>query len=105
MPKVTAQQVLNAPIGANDANAATVREYLLALLALLWDQRAGFDAKRPLGLSDWEEEVYRALVLSGLVEGRTDNDGALETVDEATADRLVADAIRSLSTPTRPEPG
>jgi len=87
MLKVTAQQVLNAPMGTNDANAATVREYLLALLALLWDQRAGFDAKRPLGFSDWEEELYRALVLSGLVEGRTDNDGALDVLPTEVGDR------------------
>jgi hypothetical protein len=75
MPEVTAQDVLNAPMGEYDAKVATVREYLLALLASLWDQRAEFDAKRTLGFSDWEEEVYRSLVMAGLVEGRTDNDG------------------------------
>jgi hypothetical protein len=104
MPEITAREVLTAPMGDNDAKAATVREYLIALLTSLWDQRAEFDAKRPFGFSDWEEEVYRALVQAGLVEGRTDNDGALEAVDETAADRLVADAIRSLSSPTAQEP-
>lgn len=53
----------------NDAYAATVREYLVALLAAVWDEGEGFDGKRPFGNSGWEGEVLEALDAAGIPDG------------------------------------
>lgn len=37
--KATAVKVLNTPMGDNDAEASTVRGYLVKLLALVWQGR------------------------------------------------------------------
>lgn len=91
------QRVLDCPMQRNDAGAATIREYLIALLFNLWSEGEGFSGKRPFGNSAWEYEIYEALIAAGLVEGTFDEYDGVETVDYRTADRLVADAIRSLA--------
>jgi hypothetical protein len=92
--------ILDCPMDpkTNDASAASVREYLAALLAELWKEGEAFSGKRPFGNSGWEWEVYTALVRADLVNGEIDDDGYLDDVDHAAADALVQDAIRSLAT-------
>lgn len=88
-------EILGTPMGSNDADAATVGDYLCELLTVLW--RAGEDAiKRPFGNSGWQYEVYAALVAAGHVEGRIDEDGYLEDVDNRAADDLIVAAIAGL---------
>lgn len=82
-------------MGANDAGAETVRDYLLALLRLVWER--GEDAiKRPFGNSGWQYEVYGALLRAGIVDGRFDEDGYVEDVDVASAHHVIAEAISDL---------
>lgn len=90
--------ILDCPMnpGTNDAGAATVREYLAALLAELWKEGEAFSGKRPFGNSGWEWDVYAALVAAGLVDGVLDEDGYLDEVDAQQADRLILRAIASL---------
>jgi hypothetical protein len=88
--------ILDCPMGQNDAEAATVRDYLKALLRELWASGEGFSGKRPFGNSGWEYEVYTALVKADLVEGKLDTDGYIEKVDRDTADRLILAAIDTL---------
>lgn len=45
--------ILDTPMQENDADAATIRDYLKALLLRLWEQGEGFDGKRPFGNSGW----------------------------------------------------
>lgn len=92
----TSAEVLNTPMRNNDAGAATIREYLVALLSVVWRERDGFSGKRPFGNSGWEYEIYDALHEAGHVVGVVDEDGYLDEVDTRTADRLIADAIRDL---------
>lgn len=55
---MTGEEVLNIKLdGENDAGAETVRDYLKALLAALWNEGEGFSGKRPLGNSGWEHEL------------------------------------------------
>lgn len=96
----TPADVLNLSLPANDANAATVRDYLLALLRDCWRYGEGFDGKRPFGNSSWEYELYTPLVKAGFVKGELDSDGYLDSIDRAAADALVARAIESLVAPT-----
>lgn len=61
VPPELARQVLDLPMLDNEANAATVREYLIALLRQLWSDGGGFSGKRPFGNSDWEYVIYHAV--------------------------------------------
>lgn len=88
--------VLALPMGPNDAHAETIGEYLIGLLAALWDEKECFDGKRPYGNSGWDCDLLIPLVKAGLIEGRIDEDGYLDGVDDDAGERLIADAIRSL---------
>ncbi len=68
-------EILALPMQDNEDGAATVRDYLKALLAKLWEDGDGFSCKR----------LYETLFDAGLVEA-----------DYATADQLIADAIKEL---------
>jgi hypothetical protein len=92
----TGAQVLAVLLGDNDADASTVREYLLQLLRELWREGEGFSGKRPFGNSGWEYEIYEGLVRAGIIEGALDSDGYLVDFDEAEAHRLVVEAIDAL---------
>lgn len=91
----TAEQVLTCPMnpGDNDAGVGTVRDYLLAQLAALWEQKDGFSGKRPLGNSGWDYDVYKALIKAGLMDGTLDEDGYVDRVDESYGDALIQRAI------------
>jgi hypothetical protein len=80
----------------NDAGARSVREYLSALLAQVWERDEEFSGKRPFGNSGWKWEIRTALVKGGLVEGRLDADGYLDECDTRAADELVQNAIVAL---------
>jgi len=88
--------VLDTPMGDNDANADTIRDYLVCLLADVWKHGEGFNGKRPFGNSGWEWELYAALVKAGHITGRFDEDGFIEDADRQAGDALVAAAIESL---------
>lgn len=96
MSESTVQQVLALPMQENDADAATIRDYLIKLLATLWDEKEGFDGKRPFGNSDWDSDLIVALIRAGLIEGELDEDGYIESCDDDAAERLIAAAIQAL---------
>ena len=60
---LSGKEILELPLNAeeNDAGAATVREYLVTLLSVLWDEGESFSGKRPLGNSGWEYELLDPL--------------------------------------------
>lgn len=97
MTDATPQQVLALPMPAdNDAGAATIGEYLVKLLAALWDEKDGFDGKRPFGNSDWDGELIVALIQAGAIEGELDEDGYINSCDDDAAEELIAAAIQAL---------
>lgn len=73
--------ILDLKLAPNDANAGTVREYLVALLHQLWTREDGFSGKRPFGNSGWQYEVYDAIEQAGI---------------EGDPEQLVLAAIRAL---------
>ncbi len=90
-------QILHLPIGRNDADAATVGEYLGLLLSTLWLQQESFSGKRPFGNSDWTTPVYLAMGQAGLITFSLDEDGYIENFDadeESRADEMILQAIR-----------
>jgi hypothetical protein len=88
--------VLDLPMGENDAQAATIREYLIALLEALWDEQDGFDGKRPFGNSGWDCDLLVPLIRAGLIDGRLDEDGYIEEIDDNGGEHLIAEAIQAL---------
>lgn len=93
----TGAQVLALPMQQpNDAGAATIRGYLVELLAELWREEQAFSGKRPFGNSGWQYDLYPPLIVAGFVPGNLDEDGYIDNVDDKRADALIASAIRSL---------
>ena len=94
---VSVQRVLSAEMReGNDADATTVGDYLIKLLATAWKEREDFSGKRPFGNSGWQGDIYWALVNAKLVQGRLDADGDLDEVDSEAADRLIDMVIQLL---------
>lgn len=92
-----ARRVLDLPMpDGNDAEAATVRDYLTKLLTLVWTENECFNGKRPFGNSGWDGDFDLALIGAGLVEGAIDEDGYVEEVDSEAVNRLVLAAIAEL---------
>lgn len=94
-----ARAVLACPMGASDSGADTVRGYLTALLARLWERRGEFSGKRPFGKSSWQHDLYLPLIRAGIVPGTLDEDGCVEHLSrdaEARADALIGHAITLL---------
>lgn len=97
VPDPTGQQILATPMPDNDADAATIRGYLAALLAVVWRENEAFSGKRPFGNSGWDMELYRALGEAGYIRWTVDEDGEVEDFDDETGDRLIASAIIALA--------
>lgn len=73
----------------------SVREYLCALLSLVWKEGEGFDGKRPFGNSGWHYEVYKPLIAAGFIKGKLDENGYVEDV-MAGAEKYVDELIRAM---------
>jgi hypothetical protein len=93
---IKSMNILDIEMQKNDANAKTIRDYLKALLTKLWTEGEGFSGKRPFGNSGWEFEIYTALIKAGAVDGKLDQDGYLDKVDDMAANKLIFEAIESL---------
>lgn len=78
----------------NDARADTLGEFLGALLSALWLEGECFSGKRPLGNSDWQQQVYMSLVKGGLAEGVVNKWGDPDIADVRAADELIVRAIQ-----------
>ena len=63
----TAQQVLSLGLPArSDFGSVTIRQAFVRLMSLLWDDTEGFNGYRPLGNSDWSDQIIAAVVDAGL---------------------------------------
>jgi hypothetical protein len=91
------RQVLDVAIEGDDSGATTIRGYLVALAAAVWDEVDGFSGKRPFGNSGWTWDVHAALAKAGLIEGRFDEYGGLDHADTEKGDALIRSALRALS--------
>lgn len=86
------RRVLDCPMGSSPTDAGTVRQYLVDILHVIWDD----SPKRIFGESDWQFHVYEALIRGNLVDGVIDPDGYVDELDEPAADALVLDSIKLL---------
>lgn len=94
----TPQQILDLPLDHNDAEAATIREYLVTLLAVIWDDG---DDLSPFGNSSWKWDLFRALVKAGYANNPFDEEGHYvkpdNDFDERAAGKLIDSAIQALA--------
>ncbi len=74
----------------------TIREYLVGLLIAVWQQKEGFSGKRPFGNSGWEWDLFKPLIENGIVNGKLDEDGHIEKIDEEKANKVILDCIEAL---------
>jgi len=77
----------------NDAEAASIGIYLKLLLLKVWEEDECFSGKRPFGNSGWKWDVYQAMVKGGAIDGKLDEEGFLEEVNEEKADKIIAHLI------------
>lgn len=92
----TARQALNLKMQPNDADAPTVRAYLIELLSDVWECGEDFNGKRPFGNSGWEYDLYVPMVRAGMIEGTFDHDGYPEDMDDSRGYEIIAAAIKEL---------
>jgi hypothetical protein len=93
--EVTGKLVLMLHMQPNDANAETVRDYLIRLLILVWRDGEGFDGKRPFGNSGWEHELFTTLAKAGLIQASSDEDDYYD-FDRSAGRDLIELAINEL---------
>jgi len=96
MPEIN---ILDLPVESDATDAETIGEYLRQLLLTLWTELDGFDGKRPFGDSNWEFDLYEALVRANVVPGKLDVYGHLDQFTNGSRDkanRLIQDAIQGL---------
>ena len=87
--------ILDLPMEQNDAGAATVRDYLKALLSSVWEKEEGFSGKRPFGNSGWQDEVHSALAAAHVITEAPEDWQARQTW-RADANKLIQAAIATL---------
>lgn len=99
MNKAKLEKILNTPMESNDAGAGTIKDYLMILLEIMWED----EDSKPFGNSSWKYEVYDALVRAGMIDGKlvTEkyNDEEFTYVDECDTDaghRLIMEVIKKL---------
>lgn len=91
--------ILDLAMEENDADAATIRDYLKELLVMVWEKDESFSGKRPFGNSGWKYDIYRTLATHKLIEAEIDEDGDVIDIQRSEytkADQLISEAIASL---------
>jgi hypothetical protein len=88
--------ILDLPMGKNDPNAKTVRDYLKELLHTLINEQECFSGKRPFGNSGWIGELEEPLIRACLVQGKINEEGYAEECDSDAASVLLLGAIKDL---------
>lgn len=97
MTAPTPAEILALPLNPdNEAESATVGEYLQKLLLTLWRETSEFSGKRPWGNSGWENDLYYPLIKAGYIDGHIDDEGYLEECDEVGGDILITTAIQAV---------
>jgi hypothetical protein len=71
----------------------TIKRYLYNLLKTLWMEGEGFSGKRPFGKGDWEYDLYKPLIIVGVVEGELDEFDDIEELNTIKADQIIFDCI------------
>ncbi|MEV4575923.1 hypothetical protein AB0K16_22025 [Nonomuraea jabiensis] len=102
--KITGEMVLAVKMQPNDADAETIRDYLVSLVEVVWNEKEGFSGKRPFGNSGWDWDLYETLVRADFIDGLIEDGDYLEEFDREAGDRLIRLAIKDLRRPVEVKP-
>lgn len=97
--KLTNEEILNLPMGPNDAgdDDLTVKGYLKELLLTLWREGEGFSGKRPFGNSGWSLDFHRPFIQAGIIDGYYDEENeSWESRDYYEAKRITDEVVEGL---------
>lgn len=95
--KVDYAKVLNLKFECTDlSETMTVKAYLKLLLKTLFEEGEGFSGKRPFGNSGWEHDLEKCFVENGIIEGKLDEDGYLESLDSEAYAKAIQKCIAAL---------
>lgn len=88
-------EILDIPMDRddNDAAAESIGDYLRVLFLTLWQEKEGFNSKRPFGNSCWEFELAKPLIKHGIIEGKLDDDGYIDDVDKKALGHTIGKLI------------
>ncbi len=92
---MTGLEILALPMRSNDADAATIHDYLRSLLHAVWNEAEGFSGKRPFGNGGWDHELEDALVRGEALPGNI-VDGYAEATSSKDVDRAITLAIDAM---------
>ena len=93
---MTGEEILAIPMEPNEAEAPTIRAYIVRLALEVFTKGECFSGKRPFGSSGWLGEVEAALIKAGAVKGKLDEDGYVEEVDCKQVTKSIKDACKAL---------
>lgn len=98
--KLSSAEVLALRFECGDlGREVTIREWLSELLLTLWREGEGFSGKRPFGNSGWQWDVAPVLIASRVVDGKLDEDGYVDELDEDALTEVIESAIVELARP------
>jgi len=101
--QMTNDEILNIRL-VDCGGAKTIRQYFALIASEVWTQGEGFSGKHGIGGSDWQTDIYTALIKAGAVDGEIDDDGFITECDYDEADFVLKEAIESMGEYVSAEP-
>lgn len=98
---ITGDMVLAVKMQPNDADAETIRDYLVSLVARVWNYQDEFNGKKPFGSSAWDWDLYEALVRADFIFGLIEDGDYISEFDREAGDACIEKAIRELRRPRK----
>lgn len=98
---LTPEEMLDLPlVDHTETESKTIRDYLISLLSTLWHEGECFSGKRPFGNSGWQYDLYKPLIISGVIDGELDEEGGVDFLsgsERDKADELIGSLILKLT--------
>jgi hypothetical protein len=85
------EKALNIRIDSDAGDNITIRDYFFELLKTLWEKEDYFSG---FGNSDWQYEIYEALIKHGFVDGELDEDGYVKKFNRFEVDKFIEEMIK-----------
>ena len=90
---MTNDEILELKCGQMDFKHISIRQHLHELMSTLWEEGEGFSGKKPFGNSGWEYDLYKPLVIHGIVKGDVDEYGDIENFSHKECHRIIDSLI------------
>lgn len=90
------KKILKVPMGEHADAGPTVGDHLRTTLKALIREGEGFSGKRPLGNSDWDYQLARALIQHKVILGTLDEFGDLEEFEWADFNKAMDKAVDAM---------